>query len=343
MLCAQLRGGIQSLISSFIDGKTMIELILGILIIVITLAVFLFVWYYIKEKKSGHSISEDQPETDSIELKNGIIPHHERMEWTDGEKIIVYHKGCLRGKKRELEIMSHTNEGLVSSAKVSGTLPVRRKGSHTYYGVYPASAFQTSRGKVVVSGSIPKIQKLDQDTENPHLYKADIASNGYMYAISSSKLMNSDGSKLRFLPLFTSYVFMLYSPADNYMDDKLMSLRLVSEQEGVFLSGSFKARLDPHTGKHTPIKTENIITGSNSINVYFDKGVKLGKSPEEAIIINLISIPMDHTQLKLMLRFEDGRIRSINLMSGKEWITVKACKKIIFSNLAVPGLTSKKM
>jgi hypothetical protein len=209
--------------------------------------------------------------------------------------------------------------------------------SHTYFGVYPARAFNTYRGTVLLSGEIPELQMLSQDCDTPRFFKADMGKHGYMYAISPGNSRESGNNELRFLPLVNTYVFKIHSPAENYMDSKLVSLMLSSEQDDAPLSGTFHAKLDPNTGSHAPLQKQDVEGGKRLVVAYFKEGIMLGKTPEEDTAFQLVSTPMDHTKLKLSLRFQNGSIRSISFKKNDGWISVKACRKTVFSNLAVPG------
>lgn len=261
----------------------------------------------------------------------------ECMEWTDGGAIMVYRTGCLHRKQEQLTIQAHANDGPKSVAKVSDStiLTEARKRRNSYYGVFPASAFHLSRTKVTVIGSIPTIQMPEKDSNNPRLYKADMANHGYMYAVKH-KSENNDNF-LEFKPLVNTYVFKIHSPAENYIEHKLMRITLRSEQKDIFLSGTFRTRLNPKTGRHTPVEAKNLTRESNHVSVFFEQGIMLGKSPEEEIIISLLALPMKHTDLILSLRFENGLFRNLRLINNNAPISIDACQRVVFSNIRVPG------
>lgn len=303
-------------------------------------AIFIVIFFNMKRRVMPVM---ENPNTVPIETGDRKNQCKDIMEWTDGSEIAIYRAGGLINRRYFLKILSHTNVGSRSIASVIGPSPMSSRKKYTYYGVYPASAFTTSRRKAIISGYIPKIQKLEQDSVNPRLYKADMTLHGYMYAISSCKTRNGRENELLFQPLVNILVFKFYSLADNYKKHKLVSIRLSSEQNDASLTGRFKTRLDPETGEHIPIQSGDITGGSNTIIVYFGRGIALGKGPEEETVINLIAIPMDHSKLSLSLRFDNGSILDLKLAGkGEDWVTAKACKKTVFYNIAIPEEKMKK-
>lgn len=312
-------------------------LTLALVIVVILLFILFIICLLFKNRGNEYVSVVDNPTTSPVMVEDGNKPFFDLMEWTDGCEIAVYRTGGLLNKRNTLSILSHTNVGPKSTAMVVGHSFMSRRKAYTYYGVYPASAFGVSRRKATVSGFIPKIQKPEQDTANPRIYKADMANYGYMYAISSRRSRDNEENNWNFQPLVNTLVFKFHSLANNYMKNKLVSIRLSSEQNNASLAGTFKTSLDPESGEHMPIQNRNISDGSNAIMVYFGHGIVLGTSPEEETVINLISIPMDQTKLTLSLRFDNGSTLSLKLVDKDDWITVKACKKTVFYNIVVPG------
>ena len=306
-----------------------------IIFTVLVVAALALAWYSYKVKKKLASLPGG-PEEDTVAMDVGNNPLG-LMEWGDGERIAILRTGGLFRKMRFLTISSHTNEGARSTAEVSGDFSLSGNSSHTYYGVYPAGAFRTSRGKVMVSGDIPEHQTLAQDYDDPRLFKTDLKKYGYRYAISSGKSSDNGKRVFRFRPLVNSYVFKIHSPAENYMDRKLVSVMLSSDQEGACLSGTFMAKLDPETLGHAPLQKHEVEGGRRFVTASFSDGVSLGKSPEEETTIRIVCLPMDHTKLKLSLKFEDGTIRSIHFRKDDRHVTTQACGLTVFSGLAVPG------
>lgn len=132
-----------------------------------------------------------------------------------------------------------------------------------------------------------------------------------MYAIASAHLADS-GESLSFWHLFNTYVFKLYSPPDNHLDSQLISLTLSSEHDNTPLSGSFRILLNSKTGESNPIGEKDISGGNNFISACFGQGVRLGKGTGgEETTISLVALPVDQSELKLTLRFDDGATRSI--------------------------------
>ena len=315
----------------------LVPVLLGILTFVILAFILLY-----HRSRNVYAPLRDGPKASPVEIVDGDESEAGRVEWVDGGEIMVCRTGGLFRRRHLFGIKSHMNEGSRSIAEVTGALCLSEGRRFTYYGVYPASACRTSRRNVKVSGDINRIQQLEQNPENRRMYKADTGKHGYLYAISPDRSSGAKENGLRFKPLFSSMVFKIHSPAENYMDNKMVSLRLTSAQDEAFLAGSFEATLDARTGTFSPVGRHDISGGSNAITVYFGHGIRLGKTPEEETVVQLLSLPMDHTMMTLSVRFDNGAVRNVKLAGDDGWITAGACRKTVFSNVAIPGKIQRK-
>lgn len=288
-----------------------------------------------REITSENTETEPQPLDESAEV--GI--KHALVEWSDGGQIGLCCPDALMRKTMEVKVRSHKNEGHLCYANIpdQGKRFRCRRGKHAVFGVYPASAMLASGNDVKVTGNILKSQIMVRDPENPRLYRSE---GSYMYAVSS--LETGSGMRLDFRPLMTTVSFRLYSPNANYMDKKLLGLVLSSCQEDSYLAGSFTATLNAATGSHEPLSRFDVLNGTNSIHLSLNEGITLGNSREEEVTIEIQTIPMDHSKLRLTLLFEENVTRSLNLKNNDDWIDVRACKRTDFNNLGVPGVIPQR-
>ena len=285
-----------------------------------------------REITGKNTETEPEPLDESAEV--GI--KRDLVEWVDGGRIGLYCPDAMMKKSMTVVISSHKNDGHQSYAQISEPgkrFRCRKGGPHSIYGVYPASAMLATKDTVKVTGHISEEQILSRDPENPRLYKSE---GSYMYAVSS--LEAGSGMRLAFRPLMTTVSFRIHSPAENYLDKRLLGLTLRTTREGGSLAGSFTTALNAETGVHEPLNPSDITDGTDAINVSFAHGILLGDSKEDDVTIQIQTIPMDHSGLRLTLHFEGNVRRSLNLMKNDAWIDVPACTRTDFNNLGIPGV-----
>lgn len=223
-------------------------------------------------------------------------------------------------------------------------------GDHFFYAMYPVPGMESnypfannnpvvesnaqlvpeSGNKAVMTGRIPSEQELYLP-EGGHEFKANM---NYAYMYAAAKVNADEGGvvNLKFRPLVTTIEFTFLTPADDPIMNKLTSVTLSSKTTS--LTGTFNATLSTDS---LPVITESNV-GKVITAILPNGGVQL--ETEVPYKITLLTLPVDQTDLTLVLNFEGGLRRSLELKDGGSFITIPARKKVYVRNLGVPGSDS---
>lgn len=264
----------------------------------------------------------------------------ERIDWLSTDRIRIASAQAVstgdNGHFADYRITPDSYEGIVHKATVS---PVDEElkwggtGSHDFYALYP-SALQNEDADITVgsegatvTATIPAVQTATLDG---HVFKPDM-DYAYLYAKVSGVSVGSN-VKLEFKPLVTALEFTLLTAALDPITANLTSVTLSSRQSGACLSGSFTAGITPNG--LTALTASDVTGGSPRITLDLGAGVQL--STTEAYTFTFLMVPMDQTELTLILGFDDNTERFLKLKYNGEWITLDACKKMYLRNIGAP-------
>ena len=219
-------------------------------------------------------------------------------------------------------------------------------GDHYFYAYYPApdsesnynftykkateansSIVSAGNNKATVTGVIPAEQEV---VKVGNEFKANM-NYEYMYAGTKPARVGTNVT-LSFHPLVTNLEFTLMNDASYPVNAKLTKVVLSSTEST--LTGSFTATLSMNASGVATAAASATGTPGNTVTVNIpDGGVTLTSTP---VKLNIITLPLAQTKLTLTLWFGNDR-REIDLKKSGNWITVPACKKAYFNNIAVPG------
>ena len=279
------------------------------------------------------------------------VSAYERIDWIpDVDQIRVLCEAAVNGPTADYVI-----EGSVTAIQqksAAGIAPVGEtvlgwgEGDHYFYAMYPVPGMNTNyaftdnqvdEAKAVLepaddntatlSGVIPATQEAFLPNGGRE-FKANM---NYAYMYAATKKSPTDGEvTLGFKPLVTAFEFTFLTPADDAITSKLKSVSLISSSTP--LAGSFTATLSTDAA---PVVTTQNTSGGITIVLPGD-GVLLDVS--QAYKFTLLALPVDQTDLTLVLNFEGGLRRTLELKDNGEFITVEACKKVYVRNLRVPDV-----
>ena len=273
----------------------------------------------------------------------------ERIDWVPGEdRVRILSPEAEDGPQQDYRITEIRNESRYSNASVEAVNEKLRwgKGTHHFFGLYPAPGMSSSVGgtvseedasitmaadgkTAVVKGRLLPEQKGKWDGR---IFRPDM-NHAYMGAATSA----SEGEQvvLSFLPLVTTLEFNLHAVDESIAEAKLVSLDLVSESTP--LTGSFTTVLSVDNTHSNPVLDN---TGKE-VHIDLDGGIQLSQNKNESTRITVLTLPVDQKDLSARMNFQaaDGTTfsRALPLRTKEvESITIPACRKVYIWNLGVP-------
>ena len=281
----------------------------------------------------------------------------ERIDWVpNSDKIRILCEAAGNGPISDYMITgTPTASGRKSTASITpdGDTGLQwGEGNHYFYAMYPVPGMEsnypftdnnpveeskarleaTTGNKATITGMIPATQELFLLGEG-HEFKANM-NYAYMYAATEVSADQGGVITLKFRPLVTTIEFTFLTPADDPVTNKLTSVMLCSKTTS--LAGTFTATMSTAATEAPVIETRNV--GKNIIATIPDGGVRLKSNAPYKV--TLLALPVDQTDLKLVLNFEGGIQRSLELKDNDSFIMVPARKKVYVRNLGVPGSDS---
>lgn len=301
---------------------------------------------------------------------------YERLDWVkDYDQIRILCEAADNGPMKDYNIagtpsiVAQKSLASIENSDKNG-LKWGRTGDHYFYAMYPVpgmksnydfgadrtvSSSNVSMTTTTASGSAPTARITGVVPAEQHVvkvgneYKANM-NYAYLYAATLVKEADSPITvELSFNPLVTMFEFTLKRVADDPIDENLTKIELIAD--GGKLSGTFTADLSIDASGNAQKTIAPTGTTGNKITINLPTetgatvpGVKLTDTP---LKVNILTLPLQHTKLTLKLYFgANGAItRSLDLKDSSlkttanpdGWVTANACKKLYFSNLAVPA------
>ena len=297
---------------------------------------------------------------------------YERIDWKAGyDQIRILCDAAANGPVADYNITgtvtASAQKSQASMKQVESSGLRWGTGDHYFYAMYPvpgmSSNYDFGSDKTVaeanakiesttVSGSPATARITGVVPAEQHAvkvgneYKANM-NYAYMYAAALVKdgfTPSEDNTvTISFHPLVTMFEITLKQMASDPMTADLKLTKVELSAPSGKLSGKFQADLSFDSNDAPQAVTSAVGTTGNTISLVLpDGGVVLGDDP---IKVNLLALPLEHTNLTLTLYFGTTMKRTLelkdrSLQSGENpegWVVAPACKKVYFSNLAVPA------
>ena len=278
----------------------------------------------------------------------------ERINWVDTDLIRIYSDVAFdrysANHYADYAITPGTNSGAVSNASITpatGNGLVWGAGSHNFYAVYPAPgtkwkydttqevgtadvSITGSGSSAEITGSIPAAQTALWNATDGE-YEANM-NDAYMYAVKTG-VSSGATVDLAFKPLVTTFEVILKAGGTDAVGMKLKSVEIVSGN--ATLSGDFTA-----TVSAAGISSVSKSNAGSSVKITIPDGEEPTLNTSDELKFTLLSLPVDQTQLTLVLTLLKGTNpvqRTLELRESGNWITVPAGKKLYVWGLGVPA------
>ena len=261
----------------------------------------------------------------------------ERISWLSTDQVTILCQQAAEDKMAQYRVIPDDfsgNRHLASVEPVDGEL-VWGTGTHYFFGMYPSPAMAGAPSDLIltstdggttarINGSLPSAQSF---TRVGNELKPDMAY-AFMYAATTA---TGGDVNLSFSPLVTTLRFTLTSksafPSSGLT---LRRITLKSTQADSFLAGAFTVTI----GSDGAARLSSVINGSNEIYLDIPEGVVL--STTDPLMFTFLTLPMDQSELSLMLSFSDGSVRTLALKQAGVDITVEATKKCYINDIGLP-------
>jgi len=270
----------------------------------------------------------------------------ERIDWENEDRMTIeYNQSLAEGTYRVTGVSKSAEKSYadVESVNRADKLVWGSGASHVFYAMYPENEAGrntlTHDGKV--TGVVPATQSITYNgSQKKYLPDMDY---GYLVAYADNSRISGSRVSLPFTPATTAFEFRLQRSTSDGDVLKLKAAALVSESSP--LSGTFSFQITGGNDRGAewdktigPSGTSLTDTG-RSVSVSFPgEGESIPLSGgKDYLDFTLFALPVELTNLALVLTYGDGTQKSLALKDAGTYHTFSPCRKYIVTNTNAPG------